>query len=205
MRRPRIKPPELTIDREESHRLCDYPGCAQVAEHRAPKARDRSSEYYWFCLEHARVYNEAWDYYTGMSPNEIDASRRDDGLWNRPTWPFGAPKHPHESAAFMDSQNAAFRQAFDFFHHEPDPTHAGTAYTHPPETPERQAERQEIRAAMAVLGIDGSNIDADTIKQRYKELAKRYHPDQRGGDNSTEDKLKTINQAYTVLKKYGSA
>ena len=35
----------------------------------------------------------------------------------------------------------------------------------------------------------------------YKKLAKRYHPDNNGGNKSYEDKLKLINRAYSDLKK----
>jgi DnaJ-class molecular chaperone len=38
------------------------------------------------------------------------------------------------------------------------------------------------------------------IKARYKELAKRHHPDANGGDKAAEERLKSINQAYTLLK-----
>ena len=39
------------------------------------------------------------------------------------------------------------------------------------------------------------------LKTRYKELVKRHHPDVNGGDNSAEERLKDINEAYTTLKK----
>jgi len=32
-----------------------------------------AAEYYWFCLEHVREYNQAWDYFKGMNP---EASKR---------------------------------------------------------------------------------------------------------------------------------
>ena len=40
----------------------------------------------------------------------------------------------------------------------------------------------------------------DEIKVRYKELVKRHHPDANGGDKEAEERLKLINQAYTILK-----
>ena len=56
-------------------RRCDHPDCAEAGEHRAP--RDRGlKEYYWFCLEHVRAYNAAWDYFRGMSATEIEACRK---------------------------------------------------------------------------------------------------------------------------------
>ena len=40
----------------------------------------------------------------------------------------------------------------------------------------------------------------DEIKARYKALAKLHHPDANGGDKAAEERLKSINQAYTLLK-----
>jgi arginyl-tRNA synthetase len=42
--------------------------------------------------------------------------------------------------------------------------------------------------------------DSLSLKARYKELAKRYHPDSNGGDRSAEDRLKDINRAYSLLR-----
>ena len=39
------------------------------------------------------------------------------------------------------------------------------------------------------------------VKQRYKELVKRYHPDVNGGDRSAEERLAQVIRAYNVLKK----
>jgi len=38
------------------------------------------------------------------------------------------------------------------------------------------------------------------VKTRYKELAKRYHPDANGGDPEAEERIKQINAAYSTLK-----
>ena len=46
------------------------------------------------------------------------------------------------------------------------------------------------------LGIERT-ASADDIKKAYRTLAKRYHPDGQVGD---EEKLKTINEAYEVLR-----
>ncbi len=38
------------------------------------------------------------------------------------------------------------------------------------------------------------------MKTRYKELAKRHHPDANGGDRAAEERLKTINLAYAAVR-----
>jgi hypothetical protein len=72
-----------------------------------------------------------------------------------------------------------------------------------------RAHRAEMRArpatledqALATLGLTGP-ADIATIKQHYKRLVKRYHPDANGGGNqAAEEQLKRINEAYAILKK----
>ena len=49
-----------------------------------------------------------------------------------------------------------------------------------------------------VLGIDRNAEDA-AIKQAYRQLAIKYHPDRNPGDKQAVEKMKEINEAYAVL------
>jgi DnaJ-class molecular chaperone len=49
-----------------------------------------------------------------------------------------------------------------------------------------------------ILGV-GETAGADEIKKKYRDLAKKYHPDKTGGDKSKEHKFKDISAAYEVL------
>lgn len=49
-----------------------------------------------------------------------------------------------------------------------------------------------------ILGVSRSATQ-DEIKRAYRRLAKEYHPDLNPGDKSAEEKLKKINEAYSVL------
>lgn len=64
-----------------------------------------------------------------------------------------------------------------------------------------------------ILGVN-KNASQDEIKKAYRQLAKKYHPDQNKGDKEAEEKFKQINDAYDILKdqqkraafdQYGSA
>lgn len=50
-----------------------------------------------------------------------------------------------------------------------------------------------------LLGVSETATD-DEIRKAYRKLAHRFHPDKTGGDKSAEEKLKEINEAFTVLK-----
>ncbi len=50
----------------------------------------------------------------------------------------------------------------------------------------------------ATLGVSKA-ATADEIKQAFRKLARKYHPDVNPGDKSAEAKFKDINEAYEVL------
>lgn len=49
-----------------------------------------------------------------------------------------------------------------------------------------------------ILGV-GETTPPDEIKKKYRDLAKKYHPDKTGGDKAKEHKFKEISAAYEVL------
>jgi len=57
----------------------------------------------------------------------------------------------------------------------------------------------ELREPLATLGLSWPTT-LDAVKSRYKELAKRHHPDANGGDRAAEERLKTINLAYAAVR-----
>lgn len=54
------------------------------------------------------------------------------------------------------------------------------------------------KEAREVLGIEPDVLDFSLIDKRYKELAKKYHPDISGGD---AEMFKKINIAHKILKR----
>jgi hypothetical protein len=164
-------------------RSCDMPGCEALGEYRAPKSRRNLRDYWWFCLEHVRAYNATWDYYKGMSAAEIEAQLRADTAWQRPSWPLGRLG----SAAAWDE--AVLREPLHVLS-EGRVKRGGKALQHMP---------PELREPLATLGLSWPTT-LDAVKTRYKELAKRHHPDANGGDRAAEERLKTINLAYAALR-----
>ncbi len=162
-------------------RACDLPGCGAAGEYRAPKSRQALNEYWWFCLEHVRGYNAGWDFYKGMSPSEIELQLRADTAWQRPTWPLGRLGGGRIDEAALRDPLRMFAEG------ERPPQQRG------PDAP------KEMREPLATLGLSWP-LTMDMLKTRYKELAKRHHPDANNGDRAAEERLKTINLAYAALR-----
>ncbi len=136
-----------------------------------------------------RSYNAAWDYYKGMSPGEIELQLRADAAWQRPTWPLGR-------LGGGSQDEAAFRDPLDLL--------SAGRFRPPPRPDMTGALRRDmptaLREPLATLGLDWP-VTLDEVKARYKELAKRHHPDANGGDRRAEERLKTINLAYATLRR----
>jgi molecular chaperone DnaJ len=49
-----------------------------------------------------------------------------------------------------------------------------------------------------ILGVTQKTTKAD-LKKKYRELAKKYHPDTNSGSKTAEDKFKVISEAYEIL------
>src|SRR5256885_10134724 len=69
--------------------LCQWPGCACEATHRAPKGRLRENQYWRFCLGHVREYNHSYNYFAGMSDDAVARYQKDAVTGHRPTWRMG--------------------------------------------------------------------------------------------------------------------
>jgi curved DNA-binding protein len=57
---------------------------------------------------------------------------------------------------------------------------------------------QDIPNYYELLGVK-RDASADEIKQSFRQLARKYHPDLNPGDKSAEDKFKDISEAYEIL------
>ena len=164
-------------------RTCDLPGCGATGQYRAPKSRQSLNDYWWFCLEHVRAYNASWDFYKGMSPGEIEQQLRNDTSWQRPTWPLG---HIGAQAKLDDAMRR-------------DPLEMFAAMRAAERRPAHNEAPADLREPLATLGLTWP-LTMDKLKTRYKELAKRHHPDANNGDRAAEERLKTINLAYAAVR-----
>ena len=190
MRRVAIDPVQIA-EPEPPARLCDHPGCEAGGDFRAPRSRIELDNYYWFCLDHVRSYNAAWNYYAGMSEREIEAEIRRDTVWQRPSWKLGQRHGP--------AYETRMRDPFDLYSGKDRKSHNGQRRAGSPGSDASARVASAREQALAVFDIDAP-FTQTSLKARYKVLVKMHHPDAHGGDKEAEEKLKIINQAYTTLK-----
>ena len=177
-----------TSDRPVKLRGCDHPSCGQPGDFRAPKSRDQLNQYYFFCLAHVREYNQAWDYFSGLSPEEVENYTRDATVWERPSWPLGQWG--------INERKLRDKAMRDIFGDAPTEEKANMS-----NAPMPLAERE----ALATLELSPP-VEFSAIKAQYRILVKKHHPDLNGGDRENEEKFKNINQAFATLRKlYESA
>ncbi len=179
------------IDRLGEPRVqgCEWPHCKAEGEHRAPRSRDEINSYRWFCLEHAREYNKGWNYFDGMSDDEVEADRRADTVWRRPSWPLGdGPPTPEQAHAFWRGDYA---DPFDAL----GGNKPGNGSDQ--DTAAEVSIDGDVKRALGIFGMEPP-VTVDEVKTRYKALVKRHHPDAAAAE-ANEDRIKDINQAYQVI------
>lgn len=187
--RIRVKP-EQDRRPKGSAPVCEWPGCAFEATHRAPKGRLREREYWRFCVDHAREYNHSYNYFAGMSEDAVARYQKDAVTGHRPTWKMGF-NGGVDGLRAAQSATDPFDLAREF----------GPGARPRVERPAAEARtiRNAERKAFDTLGLEIDAAAAE-IKARFKELVKRHHPDANGGDRAYEDRLREIIQAYNYLK-----
>lgn len=177
--------------------VCQWKGCDKPGPHRAPKGRGRDGEYFHFCMDHVRQYNQEYNYFDGMSDAEVNSFRKDAMTGHRPTWKTGANAWAHGTRDGARTEAAAARVAESAARM----TRRARSSRTEPSTFRRQLKPLE-RKSLRTLDL-GDDATREDIKTRFKELVKVHHPDANGGDSRSEEKLREILQAYNYLKQSG--
>ena len=185
-----------TVDRQ-----CDWPGCTKPGEFRAPGGRpngfDGPGEWRWFCLEHVREFNSGYDWFEGMSAEEIFNAQSPVSGWRT------------ESAAFSPRAAVDGMPRWSDFDDSLDAISArANGIKSRAERTAKMAQEnygsgrwsKEEAEALEVMGL-GSDTDKPRLRRRYSELVRRYHPDRNGGDRSFEGRLNSVVEAYQPLRK----
>lgn len=174
-----------------------HPGCGEPGEFRAPGYQpsgfDGPGQWRWLCLDHVREFNAGYDWFAGMSAEEIYAAQAPAAGWRT------------ESPSFRPTAGVDGMPRWSDFD---DPLDAIAARANGIKSrARREAElamsgrfNREEAAALETMGL-GSDTDRKRLRQRYSELVRRYHPDRNGGDRRHEDRLGRVVEAYQLLRK----
>ena len=172
---------------EGARARCAYPGCGAPGEYKAPlqaSSFDGPGAWRFLCLDHVREHNAKYNFFAGMSPEEISDAQSPFGGWDRSTRAFATAGSdpPPAWTDFADPLEAI----------------AGRFGRNVSDTPSRFSNPE--RRALAVLGLAGDS-DRHALRQRYSLLVRRFHPDKNGGDRSHEARLGEVIEAYQLLRK----
>ena len=163
--------------------ICEWKNCKESGKFKAPQEKDNSKNYKWLCKEHIKLFNKNWNYFEGMSQDEIEDFLKSDLTWHRPTQKFASSDN-----FFNILWNNALSDKFNFFKQEK----MVNGFT------VRQLSEKD-KDAFRIMELE-LNADWLIIQKKFKTLVKKFHPDRNAGNKRFEDKLKKITLAYSHLK-----
>ena len=164
-----------TTQKENNQRSCYNPDCKELGIYPAPKSKENLREYLYFCINCIREFNKSWNYFEGLNEQELEIEIRKSTTWNRPSWKFGTK-----------NLNYDFEKAFRQFNEQK-------------KLDENKNVSKKIKDAFNLLELD-INSTMDEIKRRYKNLAKKWHPDvQQNETNHNKNKFIDITNAYKTI------
>tara|TARA_Y100001970_G_C14194107_1_gene837089 strand:- start:980 stop:1570 length:591 start_codon:yes stop_codon:yes gene_type:complete len=179
---------ELSWEKKEPV-ICDHFNCKEIGGYKAPKSRSNLKEYYFFCLKHVSEYNKSWDFYRGLSVDQIELSMRKDAVWDRPSWPLkGDPN------MIIDQIEEFQNEDYTLFEKD---TESRVFLKN--KMINNQLTDLENKCILA-LNLE-MPISIDKIKKKYKKLVKIYHPDVNANNKKAEKKFREITDAYKILLK----
>ena len=163
--------------------ICECNNCREVGKFKAPTEKDNSKNFKWLCEKHIKLFNKSWNYFDGMSQNEIENFLKSDLTWHRPTQKFGSSDN-----FFSILWNNALSDKFNIFEKEKIFNNLNN-----------RKLTQKDKDAFNIMELEFTS-DWESIQKKFKTLVKKFHPDRNAGNKEFEDKLKKITLAYSHLK-----
>lgn len=173
---------------EGARSRCALPGCTAPGEFKAPLQSanfDGPGSWRFLCLDHIREHNAKYNFFAGMSAEEITQAQHPLAGWDTPGRRFNG------SGADPPPRWSDFADPLDAISGRFGPIREKAMASRFSKTEQR---------AMSVLGL-GADADRHQLRQRYSSLVRRYHPDKNGGDRSHERRLREVIEAYQLLRR----
>ncbi len=162
--------------------ICDWENCDQTGSYRAPVEKDNSKKYRLLCLEHIKIFNKKWNYFSDMSDQEVEFFIKSDLTWHKITKSFSSSDN-----FFNILWNNALEDKLNIFKSENFEEYKRTQLS------------ITDRDALDVMELR-YDVKWELVQKQFKTLVKKYHPDKNQGSRKFEDKLKKITLAYSQLK-----
>ena len=164
--------------------ICDWNNCFKIGEFKAPVEKDNSKSYRLLCLEHIKEFNKNWNYFSGMTDEQIYDFLKSDMTWHKPTQSFSSSDN-----FFKVLWNNALKDEVNNSNYEKNYNDkVGFKF-----------DQNDIKA-FGILGIS-VGLNWQKIQKKFKYLVKKFHPDNNHGNKKFEERLKLITLAYSQLKK----
>jgi len=163
--------------------ICDWNNCFEEGSYKAPIEKDNSKKYRMLCLNHVKEFNKNWNYFEGMDDKQIYEFIKSDMTWHKSTQSFSSSDN-----FFKVLWNNALNENLNKYKVNGQFDHIN----------QFKFNHNDVKA-FGILGLS-IGIKWENIKEKFKKLVKKYHPDMNAGNKKYEDKLKVITLAYTQLK-----
>ena len=164
--------------------MCDWKNCSKIGSYKAPMEKDNSKVYRWLCLDHIKEFNKSWDYFNGMTENQIFEFIKSDMTWHKPTQSFGSPDN-----FFKILWKDVLSKDKNFIRNK---------LNMEDNVKLKNFNNKDI-AAFKILELE-IGVIWPKIQNKFKTLVKKFHPDMNSGNKIYENKLKNITLAYSQLK-----
>ena len=162
--------------------ICDWENCDQTGGYKAPLEKDNSKKYRLLCLEHIKIFNKKWNYFSDMSDQQVEYFIKSDLTWHKATKSFSSSDNFFNilwSNALEDKLNIFKSENFKEY---------------------KKTQLSTIdRDSLDVMDLK-YDVKWEEIQKQFKTLVKKFHPDKNQGSRKFEDKLKTITLAYSQLR-----
>jgi len=162
--------------------ICDWENCKEIGRYKAPVEKDNSRRFRFLCLNHIKIFNKNWNYFSDMSDEQVEYFIKSDLTFHKPTRSFASSENFFKilwDNALEDKANIFKNSHYKDF--------------------KKSKLSQKDRHALEILGLK-SEAKWEDIQKKFKGLVKKYHPDKNQGSKKYEDILKKITLAYSQLK-----
>ncbi len=166
-------------DDNRSKSDCFYQNCDAEGKHRAPKSPQERNTFIALCDAHIKEHNQNWNYYAGMSEEEVRREDDHDLTWRRPRRPFSTQ---HQRSVHLDMEQDFFTRVFQDKHSTP-------------------RLPFEVQQALKTFSLQWP-VSKEQVLKRYRALVKQHHPDVTAGKEGFSATFDSITKARRTLLRF---